>query len=93
MMISTFKKYTLSERTKSHCSRSSEDTYLGHIRDVDHLLAGRHVADDSDVQRVHDLALGRHQAVVKLCVFMHIKQSATREEEISNAAAGSGAAP
>lgn len=48
-------------------------TYLGHIGDVNHLLAGRHVAHDADVQRVYDLTLGRHQAVVKLCVFMHIK--------------------
>lgn len=58
------------------------DGYLRHIGDVDHLLAGRHVADDADVQRVDDLTLRRHQALLKLCVFVHVKQPATTRQDM-----------
>lgn len=47
--------------------------YLSHIRNVDHLLAGRHVAHDAYIQRVHDLTVRRHQALIKHCIFIDVK--------------------
>lgn len=40
--------------------------YLGHIRNVDHLLDGGHVAHNANIQRVHDLTVRWHQAVIEL---------------------------
>lgn len=53
--------------------------YLSHIRNVDHLLAGCHVAHNADIQRVHYLAFGSHQAVIKLCIFVDIKQPGDKD--------------
>lgn len=48
-------------------------SYLRHIRNIQELLAGRHVANDAEIQRVHDLAVRGHQAVVKHSVFADIE--------------------
>lgn len=47
--------------------------YLRHIRNVNHLLGGRHVAHNTHIQRVHDLTVRLHQAVIKRCIFVDIK--------------------
>lgn len=47
--------------------------YLRHISNVDHLLGGRHVAHDAYIQRVDNLTVRLHQAVLKHGIFTDIK--------------------